>query len=1673
MIKIYLSFLFAFITLYSSAQRVDYDHSSKWFLGLNAGATWNSNDVKNKTAAGWGFTLGKSYNYDYGKILSFDLRGRYLRGYWYGQDLDTTSLANYTGTALSTFKDSSGFTVNNFQADVHRLAFELVIHANKIKENSGFDPYIFGGVGLTWHQTFGDLTNDFGYYSYDTLLNNGPISEGVLSTYLNGTFDSPLDGSSASKYKVNFMPSLGFGLGYQLGKRATIGIEHKTTFTLADNFDGYISESPRVKNDRYHYTSVYLQLRFKAREEKEIVDPIVPDNSSNNINNFNTPCPKPIISISQQTITTNTSTYNLQASISGINNQNEIQISSQYGVAIPTIYSSTTNKLNANLTLQPGSNTFTITAQNNCGIDSKTIVIIYNTCKTPAIIITNPSSNELTVGASSFVFSALVQNVNSQQNISLFVNNVPQTNFTYNAVSGQIQSNIALIAGVNTIRIDALNNCGTSTASTTIIYNNCITPQLQLISPSASGSTVSNNALNIKINLVGFKNKNELSVLQNGVQVSNFSMNNNVLEIPAQLVIGLNTFTVNGTNLCGSDAISLAVTYQICVSPIITLINPATTISSTLNGNYRCRMKVENSLQANIQLMLNNQQITNFTYNATTKTIDASLTLLPGNNTLILNASNPCGTDIETVYINNENCKTPTVVINGAPNTTVISPSYTLISVIQNITTAQEISVSQNGSIVNFDYTNGVVSCFSALQPGINTFVVTATNGCGRDSETFTITYNNCISPQITLINPTASGITVSNPNYNFQALLSNISNAQNISLKFNGVTTAVNFQNGVVNAPLILVEGTNKIQLNATNPCGTDNEVITINYSLCKSPVITIQNPNTQITTTNNASATINGNVQNISSAQEISLLLNNVSVPVILSGNSFTAVLNFQPGMNTIKLTATNACGSDVFQTNITYNNCITPNITLSTAIAAVATSQQVAINASTQNISTAQQLSCMLNGISQPFTFSNNTISASLNLVSGLNTIVISATNNCGNDIETIQTTFAPCLPAQIAISSPATAGLSVSSQSFMFSAMLTNVSNAQEISLTLNDVIQNNLSFSNGILSSNLSLQEGINTIVIQASTPCGRVSQLTTVTYNNCVAPLVTTSISVGTVVTNASYNFIGQVQNVINSEAISLTLNGQSISSFSFNAGQIVASVTLQPGINTFYLNGSNECGNDNDISVVNYETCLSPVVMISNASGTQVTNSNFNLLASIQNVTSLQNINASLNGSAISALSFNNGQVLANLTLQPGINQFVITATNACGSDSKSITVDYINCSQPSLTINGVTGSSVSTSNYAFQANVMNMATAQGISLSLNGNAISNFNYLNGQLTCNINLLPGSNVFVLSASNACGNTTETFTLSYLPCTSPVVSISGSIPNNSSTQDGSLALVASITNYDNQTLVEITKNGTVISGYTNNNGQLSGTINLPLGTTTITVSATKACGTDLQTYVVTRCKAPTVTLNMPNAISTSVQSSTYFIQLNLANVDNISMVSATQNGSPITSLTLSNTILGGQVTLQPGLNTFIISVNTNCGVASATFQLNYSQESITPPNGQGNGSDNNGQKGSNENKNEKPVTPAPAKPVTPAPAKPVTPAPAKPVTPAPAKPVTPAPAKPVTPAPAKPVTPAPAKPVTPAPDKPITPAPAKPVKPIKATPTVPVEKKPEEKGSGK
>ena len=104
------------LSIKSQTIRVDYDNSSNWFMGLNVGGTWNTTDVRNKTSVGWGLILGKSYGFKSYNPFTFDIRARYLRGFWYGQDYDTSSLAGYSGTALSGYS-SQGLTVHNFQND--------------------------------------------------------------------------------------------------------------------------------------------------------------------------------------------------------------------------------------------------------------------------------------------------------------------------------------------------------------------------------------------------------------------------------------------------------------------------------------------------------------------------------------------------------------------------------------------------------------------------------------------------------------------------------------------------------------------------------------------------------------------------------------------------------------------------------------------------------------------------------------------------------------------------------------------------------------------------------------------------------------------------------------------------------------------------------------------------------------------------------------------------------------------------------------------------------------------------------------------------------------------------------------------------------------------------------------------------------------------------------------------------------------------------------------------------------------------------------------------------------------------------------------------------------------------------------------------------------------------
>jgi hypothetical protein len=514
--KFYIILFSFLISLTANAQIKTTNYNSKWFLGFNTGATWSCDDVNNiwkwrsndnyyeldndkygrTIPFGWGVTLGKSFNYDYGRIFSFDLRGRYLHGKWYGQnkEMDSISMANYDPLVGLNDADAEeikqmyqagyGGYIHNYKNDIHRLSLELVLHFNRFREKTRIDPYLFGGIGLSFKKSMGDLLDNNGnLYTESALLNND----------LDFDFETQLN---TNENLVHFMPSAGFGIGYQIAPRVSLGFEHKTTFTLKDQFDGVLTETPRLKNDWYHYTSAFIRFRLGGQASGS--------SSSTSHQNYSNPvanCPTPVVSIyNTQNETVSENTVQISASVQHVSSINEITVMDVNRNAILFEYDNFSSKINVVVNLQPGVNTFYVKANNNCGSDLETVYINYSDCALPNGVFTSPNQSGLTTENSNYEFSAKLNHLESSSAIQVYLNN-STVGFSFNGSTGLLMSNVLLTEGTNTIRIVYQNPCGNGSIETVLNHIPCKSPVIELINPSASGSTTNKGDYEIRAHI--------------------------------------------------------------------------------------------------------------------------------------------------------------------------------------------------------------------------------------------------------------------------------------------------------------------------------------------------------------------------------------------------------------------------------------------------------------------------------------------------------------------------------------------------------------------------------------------------------------------------------------------------------------------------------------------------------------------------------------------------------------------------------------------------------------------------------------------------------------------------------------------------------------------------------------------------------------------------------------------------------------------------------------------------------------------------------------------------------------------------------------------------------------------------------------------------------------------
>ena len=269
--KIYIV-LVTFISISSFSQKDYSRYYNSWRLGLNLGGTWQTADVRSCYGMAGGITLEKGFHENSTNIFSFAIRGRYLGGNTYGQDVnrnyDVKSNDAYNGkyNPKVNFFDSVSvgkrYVYDNYKMKLQEGSLELQISFNRLRERTHVLLNLWGGIGVTSFKTKSDLLDANGkMYDFSKVDSTGNVTKTLSSfnSISDKKYESDAYGSKGSNL-ITFSPSAGIGFGYQFSPGFSMLWEYKITLpqgTNADLLDGKLGNNVDAisgNKDYYHYT---------------------------------------------------------------------------------------------------------------------------------------------------------------------------------------------------------------------------------------------------------------------------------------------------------------------------------------------------------------------------------------------------------------------------------------------------------------------------------------------------------------------------------------------------------------------------------------------------------------------------------------------------------------------------------------------------------------------------------------------------------------------------------------------------------------------------------------------------------------------------------------------------------------------------------------------------------------------------------------------------------------------------------------------------------------------------------------------------------------------------------------------------------------------------------------------------------------------------------------------------------------------------------------------------------------------------------------------------------------------------------------------------------------------------------------------------------------------------
>lgn len=1327
--KFLLLLLIGFLSmpmLQAQQTKTFYDYNKDWTFGIHGGFSWQNGDqMYDRFGGGLGLTLGKRVYGNPGSAFAWDWRGRLLYSNSFGQgfekytDLSTNMLLSEISDAQDNNYSSLGYAYTNYRTDMVDLDFEGVLTLNRLRERTGVVVQLFGGLGLNFYEATTDQIGTDGliydYNSIDSTL-SGSDTRGNLYNLRNEVFRNG-DYETSQGVRAVFMPTWGFGLGYQPVDWFSFGVEHRFGYPLTDKLNGLEGDNLDRNWVRDIHNLSYLYARFHFSVKGDCLPPAI---------NVTTPTANPY--------STQAPSITIEADIAEVEGRNNLDVTVNGLPNYSYSYSSSSDKFSMPVLLQKGENVIRIEANNGCKEkDVAVIRVIYNPNVVggtpPVVSFTSPSVNQYETYESSYDLQANVERVATKNDLTFTFNGNTTTNFSYR--DNVVKANLSLREGTNTVEIRGVNSYGEDTKSITIIRKErepeVLAPRVKITDPSSNPFRTTINNKYVIAEIENVENKSGVRFTVNG-RDENFDYNTRTgkLTSTVQLQRGNNTVVVTGTNSAGTDKDQVTIIFEEEVitpptvnPPTVKVTRPNSNPETVTNDSYQILATIRNvESQNQVGFKMNGRNISSFSYNPRTDAFSANVTLEEGANVFEITGTNSAGRDADggnIIYKKNTPPAVlpPTVQITTPNNGAVFTTSGQVVkATVKNVTTKSQITFKVNGQTNNgFSY-NANSDRFEAtitLEEGQNNIEVSAANTAGRDEDNVSVIFRNPeFPPVITVTSPATNPATVTQNSTTIQAGITNITTKNQLTFKLNGRSENFtwNPSQKVLSSNVTLNEGANRFEITATNGAGNDQKVGTIIYQkpvTVSPPTVNINTPNQNPFTTTQSSATVNATIRNVATATGVSFVLNgrtNTNFTYNPSTGQFNATVALNDGSNNIKITGTNSAGTADDSGVLIYRKPVTvspPQVVISSPNnnTIVQNDQQVIV-ASIQNVASASDVTFVVNGSSNTnFTYNVNSkqFRGNVTLNKGNNKIEVKGRNTAGQDADDVTITYQPivkCDKPTINMVTP-TANPYTATDVFQIRALIDLVAGAQNISVVVNGttISTNNWSYVKSTKTLDIdftSWRDGKNTLVINATNSCGTTTETIIVVFKKVSPPVIsfTKPSSNGgssTVAVNRA-TISANISNVASNSGISLTVNGLN-TKFNFNRSILVATAVLNEGINTIKIVATNEAGKREETVTVNFEQpVFPPKVIFSKPSGnTTVKNNSIDVRAIVKNMDDKSGIIIMMNGQRITNFNFieKSGTVSFKATnLKEGDNNIQIAVRNKVGADLQSITVRY-----------------------------------------------------------------------------------------------------------------------------------------------------------------------------------------------------------------------------------------------------------------------------------------------------------------------------------------------------------------------------------------------------------